>query len=207
MQTQNWQRILAVATVTVLIVSFTTLAVAQRVSSEDRNAIFAAAPRIQTSVKGVTVIAGPPKGFNPLTATNRELLSYGLPQAPDKTVEEGAYRQWAKAMSALQACNERSQAQGRTTSSASASNSCQATDVTARPFSSTNARSSGKSVTSNADGTSSLPSSIGAGSRIPTITRLGAPRVPSMKWCRSGMCRFPITPLATSPAPTVRGLM
>jgi len=156
MQTQNWQRILAVATVTVLIVSFTTLAVAQRVSSEDRNAIFAAAPRIQTSVKGVTVIAGPPKGFNPLTATNRELLSYGLPQAPDKTVEEGAYRQWAKAMSALQACNERSQAQGRTTSSASASNSCQATDVTARPFSSTNARSSGKSVTSNADGTSSI---------------------------------------------------
>jgi len=83
MQNQKWQRVLAVATVVVLVASFTTLAVAQRVSSEERNSIFASAAKEATKVNGVSLFAAPPKGFDPLKASNRELLSYGLPQRPD----------------------------------------------------------------------------------------------------------------------------
>jgi hypothetical protein len=97
MQNQNWQRIFAVATVAVLIVSFTTLAAAQRVSSEERSAIFASAAKDSTNIKGVSLFAAPPKGFNPLTATDRELLSYGLPQRPDAS-DAQATAQWQRAM-------------------------------------------------------------------------------------------------------------
>ncbi len=94
MQNQNWRlihKVIAVATVTVLIAGFTTLAVAQQ---EDASAIFATAAKVSTSVEGVSVFAAPPNNFNPLTASNRELLSYGLPQAPDKTANAKAYDQW-----------------------------------------------------------------------------------------------------------------
>lgn len=102
MQNQNWRfsRVIAVATVTLLVVSFTTLAVAQRIAGEERTAIFASAPKVSTSVKGVSAFAAPPKGFNPLKATNRELLTYGYPQAPDKA-EVRAYDHWQRAVLAL----------------------------------------------------------------------------------------------------------
>ncbi|HEY4840495.1 MAG TPA: G1 family glutamic endopeptidase [Terriglobales bacterium] len=158
MQNQNWRmfnRAIAVATVTVLVASFTTLAAAQRLSGEERSAVFASAPRIQTSVKGVSVVAGPPKGFNALTASNRELLSYGLPQRPDKALDEKAYEHWEKGMMALQACSQRVQVQGKSTSPAS--QACQATDVTAKPYSSRSMASSG-APTANVDGTTAYTS-------------------------------------------------
>jgi Peptidase A4 family len=101
MQSQNWRVFGVIAVATVLLVSFTTLAMAQRVSGEERNAIFAAAPRVPTSVNGVTTFVAPPKGFDPLTATNMELLSYGLPQRPDKAANAKAYEQWERGMLAL----------------------------------------------------------------------------------------------------------
>jgi len=61
MQTQNWRclnRAIVVATVTLLVVSFTTFAAAQRISGEERNAIFDAASKEPTSVKGVSVFFG-----------------------------------------------------------------------------------------------------------------------------------------------------
>ncbi len=91
------QLIAAIAT-TALVVSFSIFAVAQR---EDAAAIFATAPRVQTSVKGVTTFAAPPKGFNPLTATNVELLTHGLPQRPDKAANPKAYEHWERGMLAL----------------------------------------------------------------------------------------------------------
>ena len=60
MQNLNWRclrRAIAMATVTVSVASFTTLAVAQREDASTVRAIFAAAPRVSTSVKGVTVFA------------------------------------------------------------------------------------------------------------------------------------------------------
>ena len=127
MQNQNWRlfsRVIAVATLAVLVVSFTTLAVAQRIGGEERSAIFTAASRVPTSVNGVTAFAAPPKGFNPLTATSRELLSYGLPQAPDKAVDAKGYERWERAMLALQVA-QASQQQGRSTSSVA--HACHAT--------------------------------------------------------------------------------
>ena len=143
-------RVIAITAAALLLVGFSTLAVAQRVSAEERNAIFVGAPRIQTSVKGVTAFAAPPSGFNPMTATNRELLSYGLPERPDPTTEAQAYEHWARGMSALQACNQHAQPQGRSTSTAA--QSCRATDVTAKPYSSHTMMPSG-SATANVDGT------------------------------------------------------
>jgi|CZLA01.1.fsa_nt_gi hypothetical protein len=104
MQNQNWRlnQVVVLAAVTLLIVSFSTLAMGQRaVQSEERNAIFASAPKVATSVKGVSVFAAPPKGFDFRTATNIELLTYGLPQRPDKAANAKGYDHWERAMLAL----------------------------------------------------------------------------------------------------------
>ena len=99
MQPQNCQTLsrmsIVIAIVTFFVVSFSMLAVAQ---SEDANALFAVAPKLATSVNGVSIFAVPPKGFNPLTATNEEILTYGLPQRPDKDVDERGYSVWERAM-------------------------------------------------------------------------------------------------------------
>jgi len=124
-----------VALVVVAAMGFTSLAEAQRISGEERDAIFASAPKIATSVPGASLFQAPPKGFNPLTATNRELLSYGLPQAPDKDADPMGYQHWERAMLALKTY---------------------ATDAKAKPYSSVNARSTGAGATANVDGTSSI---------------------------------------------------
>jgi len=104
MKNQNWQfatKFMSATVATLLVASLPTLAAAEHVDAADRSAIFAAAPRVQTSVKGVTTFAAPPKGFNPLTATSKELLSYGLPEAPDKDANPAGFAHWQKAMLAL----------------------------------------------------------------------------------------------------------
>jgi len=83
----------------VSVMSLTTLAAAQ--ISVERHAAFASAPKVATSVRGVYTFMAPPKGFNPLTATNRELWQYGLPDPPDKSVDATGYAAWARAMQAL----------------------------------------------------------------------------------------------------------
>jgi hypothetical protein len=135
MQNQNWrfsnQVVVAVAA-TAVILSLSALSMAQRVSSDERTAIFAAAKTVPTSVKGVSAFAAAPKGFNPLTATNRELLSYGLPQAPDKDNDAKAYQHWTKAMLALKT---------------------RAVDVKAQPYSSTTMRPGAAAAKPDVDGT------------------------------------------------------
>jgi hypothetical protein len=151
MQKQNGQvlnGVIAVTIATLLVVSLSTFAAAQR---EDAGAILAAAPKISTSVQGVHAFPAPPNGFNPLTATNRELLTYGLPQRPDQTADAKAYEHWDKAMSALQSCYQPAQLQGRSTSTTA--QVCHATDVKAQPYSSRNMELSGQSAKANVDGT------------------------------------------------------
>jgi len=94
------KKFVVTATILMLVVSFATLAVAQRISGTERNAIFASAQRVPTRINGVTAFAAPPKDFNPLTATNRELLQYGLPQRPD-AADVKANHLWERAMLAL----------------------------------------------------------------------------------------------------------
>lgn len=110
-----------VALVVAAMLSFTTLAVAQR--GVERRAAFASAAKSSTSIAGVEVFGAVPKGFNPLTATNQELWKYGLPEAPNKTTDPVGYALWAKGMAALKT---------------------HATDVKALPFSSRNLMSAGK---------------------------------------------------------------
>jgi hypothetical protein len=159
MQNQNWRflsKVIAVAVVTLLVVSLTTFAAAQRIGGEERNSIFAEASRVSTSVKGVTVFAAPPKGFDPLTATNRELLTYGLPQRPDKTADAKGYEVWERAMLAVKSSAAASGA-GHTSS-----NPMTATDVKALPYSSREMMPAG-TATANVDGTTSYNSSNWSG--------------------------------------------
>jgi hypothetical protein len=102
MQNQNWRflsKVIAVAAVTVLVVSFSTFAMAQ--GGDAVHAMFVSAPKEATNIKGVSIIADRPKGFNPLTASSEELGRYGLPQRPDRLADAKRYAMWARAMQAL----------------------------------------------------------------------------------------------------------
>jgi hypothetical protein len=150
---KNWRfsKMMAVATVALLVVSFATLALAQR---ENAHEIFASAPKINTSVEGVHAFPAPPSGFNVMTATNRELLTYGLPQRPDQTNDAKGYEHWMKAMTAVQSCNDHMQSAVRSTSSEV--KPCHATDVKELPYSSRNAQPAPSPERANADGTSAI---------------------------------------------------
>jgi hypothetical protein len=58
------------------------------------------APQLPTNLSNVTTSPAPPAGFNPLTASEAALQSYGYPPKPDPA--SGAYAGWAKAVSAPQ---------------------------------------------------------------------------------------------------------
>jgi hypothetical protein len=51
-----------------------------------------------TNVKGVGIVAPPPAGFNPLTATASERKTYAVPPEPDKTLAPLAHAMWERAM-------------------------------------------------------------------------------------------------------------
>ncbi|MGA2335674.1 MAG: G1 family glutamic endopeptidase [Terriglobales bacterium] len=102
MQNQNWRflsKVTAVAAVTVLVVSFSTFAMAQR--GDAVHAMFVSAPKEATNIAGVSIIADRPKGFNPLTASSEELGRYGLPQRPDQQADAKGYARWKMAMQAV----------------------------------------------------------------------------------------------------------
>lgn len=80
---------------------FATAAVAAAQDAATIRAIFASASKVPTSVNGVEIFAGPPKGFNPLTAVGEDLAKYGLPQRPDKAADPKHYAQWERAMTSL----------------------------------------------------------------------------------------------------------
>ncbi|MGC2221105.1 MAG: G1 family glutamic endopeptidase [Methylocella sp.] len=54
-----------------------------------------------TNVPGIRVVAPPPAGFDPVTATPAARKQYAIPPAPDPTAAPGAYQQWRKAMGGL----------------------------------------------------------------------------------------------------------
>src|ERR1039458_2701477 len=98
MQNQNWRlfnRVIMAAAVTLLVVSFSTFAAAQ--GGDAVHAMYAAAPKEATNIKGVSIIADRPKGFNPLTATSQELGRYGLPPRPDQEAAPPGHAKQARA--------------------------------------------------------------------------------------------------------------
>jgi hypothetical protein len=80
-----------------LLLSFTTLALAE---SDAVRAIYLSAANVPTNLANIHTYAEPPKGFNPLTATDVELATYGFPQRPDKQADPDHYALWERAMTA-----------------------------------------------------------------------------------------------------------
>jgi hypothetical protein len=62
--------------------------------------IYLAAANKPTNIAGIHTFAEPPKGFNPITASDAELATYGFPLRPDKQLEPDHYALWKRAMRA-----------------------------------------------------------------------------------------------------------
>jgi hypothetical protein len=96
MQTQGKFAKLAVLVITgYLLLSLTTSATAQ---SDAVRAMYLSAANVPTNIAGIHTYPEPPKGLNPLTASDVELATYGFPQRPDKLADPEHYALWEKAM-------------------------------------------------------------------------------------------------------------
>jgi hypothetical protein len=81
---------------TALAFGFTTLAAAQ---SSAARAVYDASAVVPTNVQGIRTFNAPPADFDPLTAMDEELATYGFPPRPPQNDAEH-YAQWATAMRA-----------------------------------------------------------------------------------------------------------
>jgi hypothetical protein len=98
MQTQGKFAKLAVLLIAgCLLLSLTTLAAAE---SDAVRELYVSAANVSTNIPGIRTYAEPPKGFNPLTATDVELATYGFPPRPDKRAEPDHYALWERVMQA-----------------------------------------------------------------------------------------------------------
>ncbi len=96
MQAQGkFGNVAVLAVVATLLIGVSTLAAAE---SDAARAIRASAATIATNIPGIRSYAEPPKGFNPVTATDEELATYGFPPRPDKLAHANEYAQWERAM-------------------------------------------------------------------------------------------------------------
>jgi Peptidase A4 family len=103
MQVSNWlslHKVSLVAVLMLLLVSFSTFALAQG-QSASTVAMFAAAAKEQTNIAGVSIVTDRPNGFDPLTASAEELGKYGLPPRPDQQADPDSFARWTKGMQAL----------------------------------------------------------------------------------------------------------
>jgi len=66
--------------------------------SDAVRAIYLSAATVPTNLANIHTYAEPPKGFNPVTATDIELATYGFPQRPDKQADPDHYATWERAM-------------------------------------------------------------------------------------------------------------
>ena len=79
------------------------LAATLTVSGHAQSAIdqtYLGAGTVSTNIAAVHAYPDPPQGFNPLTATDQELASYGFPTRPDRQASPDHYASWARAMAA-----------------------------------------------------------------------------------------------------------
>lgn len=78
-----------------LLLSLTGSAAAE---SDAARGIRISAANVPTNIANINTYADPPKGFNPLTASDEELATYGFPPRPDKQADPDHYRMWERAM-------------------------------------------------------------------------------------------------------------
>jgi hypothetical protein len=55
---------------------------------------------VATNIVGIASVAAPPKGFDPIAASDQELAYYGFPPRPDAVAAPKVFESWRKAMSA-----------------------------------------------------------------------------------------------------------
>jgi Peptidase A4 family len=79
----------------IVLLSICPLANAQ---SDALRQIYISAANVPTNIPGVHTYAEPPKGFNPVTATDTELATYGFPPRPDQQAQPDEYAGWEQAM-------------------------------------------------------------------------------------------------------------
>ncbi|MGC1254101.1 MAG: hypothetical protein WA867_01000 [Candidatus Acidiferrales bacterium] len=77
--------------------------VPKSVAADQRNAPNVAAD--QTNAPGVASYPQPPAGFDPLTASDKELTRYGFPPRPDPEKAPEAYAHWQKLVSVPRIAN------------------------------------------------------------------------------------------------------
>jgi hypothetical protein len=98
MKTQGKSGKLAVlAVMGSVLVSLATLAAAE---SDAARAIRASAATVPTNIPGIRTYADPPKGFDPVMASDEELATYGFPPRPDKQAHPDQYARWERVMKA-----------------------------------------------------------------------------------------------------------
>ncbi len=83
------------AGVVALLFSFTMMMAAQ---DEAVRAAYASSGNIPTTIEGIHRFPAAPASFDPLTATDLTLATYGFPPRPDKNVDAAGYAKWARAM-------------------------------------------------------------------------------------------------------------
>jgi hypothetical protein len=78
-----------------LVMSFASFAVAQ---SDAVRAIYESAASVPTNVAGIRTFPAPPAAFDPLSATDEALASYGFPPRPDRQTDAHGNLLWQRAM-------------------------------------------------------------------------------------------------------------
>lgn len=89
----TWQAVFLI--VGSLLISLSALAAGE---SDAVRAIRASAANVPTNIPGIYTYAAPPKGFDPVTASDVELATYGFPPRPDKQTNPDGYAQWERFM-------------------------------------------------------------------------------------------------------------
>jgi hypothetical protein len=87
----------SLAVLAVFVLTFTYGVIAHAQSDAVRQ-IYLTAANVPTNVADVHTYADPPKDFNPLTASDEELATYGFPTHPDKQADPQHYALWERAM-------------------------------------------------------------------------------------------------------------
>jgi hypothetical protein len=90
-------RFLAIAISLGLLLGFSTVTLAQS-DREAVAAVYETSANVATNIRGIGTFNAPPEHFNPLTATDLELASYGFPPRPSPLADPDHYAQWARAM-------------------------------------------------------------------------------------------------------------
>jgi Peptidase A4 family len=93
----DFSKLAALVIMASLLLTLTRMAMAE---SDAVRAIYLSAANMPTNLAGIYTYTDPPKAFNPLTASDAELATYGFPQRPDKNLDPDHYALWERAMKA-----------------------------------------------------------------------------------------------------------